>query len=255
MSGLNPNLFSLFGSDDAQTGLRPFYRNEGLNTERAPTFMTYQRAEPQSAFASWWGKLKDNTANYFTNPENLFKVGAGALGGGLSYLSAREANKLQAKRDAMTMAYLQRQNARYDAADATRAKYNDPLYVEQALEQTTPEEYARTGTYYRNNALSANRSGGQQLSRVSAAEGGSIDGYFEGGTPGQADKIPAMLSDGEFVMDADTVSALGDGNNAAGASALEQMRQNIRKHKRGAPADKIPPKAKKPEQYLKKGKK
>jgi hypothetical protein len=80
-----------------------------------------------------------------------------------------------------------------------------------------------------------------------AAEGG----YFKGGTPGQSDKIPAMLSDGEFVIDADTVAALGDGNNAAGASALEQMRRNIRKHKRSAPASKIPPKAKKPEQYLK----
>jgi hypothetical protein len=86
---------------------------------------------------------------------------------------------------------------------------------------------------------------------VRAASGG----YFEGGTSGQSDKIPAMLSDGEFVMDADTVAALGDGNNAAGASALEKMRQNVRKHKRSAPADKIPPKAKKPEQYLKKGKK
>lgn len=79
-------------------------------------------------------------------------------------------------------------------------------------------------------------------------------GYMAGGTSGQSDKIPAMLSDGEFVMDADTVSALGDGNNAAGASALEQMRQNIRKHKRAAPVNKIPPKAKKPEAYLKKGK-
>jgi hypothetical protein len=86
---------------------------------------------------------------------------------------------------------------------------------------------------------------------VRAAEGG----YFEGGTSGQSDKIPAMLSDGEFVIDADTVAALGDGNNAAGASALEKMRQNVRKHKRSAPKDKIPPKAKKPEQYMKKGKK
>lgn len=76
-------------------------------------------------------------------------------------------------------------------------------------------------------------------------------GYIPGEAPGQSDKVPAMLSDGEFVMDADTVSALGDGNNAAGAGALEKMRQNIRKHKRAAPAHKIPPKAKKPEAYLK----
>lgn len=79
-------------------------------------------------------------------------------------------------------------------------------------------------------------------------------GYAHGGTPGQSDQIPAMLSDGEFVIDAATVADLGDGNNAAGASALERMRQNVRRHKRSAPANKIPPKAKKPEQYMKKGK-
>lgn len=62
-----------------------------------------------------------------------------------------------------------------------------------------------------------------------------------------------MLSDGEYVFDAETVAALGDGNNEAGAHALDQMRENIRRHKRNAPTNKIPPKAKRPEQYLKKG--
>jgi hypothetical protein len=80
--------------------------------------------------------------------------------------------------------------------------------------------------------------------------GGSAH-YVKGGTAGQADKIPAMLSDGEYVMDADVVSALGDGNNAAGAKKLDKMRVGIRTHKRAAPATKIPPKAKAPEAYLK----
>ena len=84
------------------------------------------------------------------------------------------------------------------------------------------------------------------------AQGGSPN-YVAGGTPGQADKIPAQLSDGEYVMDADVVSALGDGNNAAGAAKLDQMRQNIRSHKRSAPANSIPPKAKSPLAYMKKG--
>jgi len=53
------------------------------------------------------------------------------------------------------------------------------------------------------------------------------------------------------MMDADTVSALGDGNTDAGAKKLDQMRQNIRAHKRAAPKNKIPPKAKNPEAYLK----
>lgn len=80
---------------------------------------------------------------------------------------------------------------------------------------------------------------------------GGLAAYVQGGTSGQADKVPAMLSDGEYVMDADVVSALGDGNNAAGAKKLDKMRVGIRTHKRSASPTKIPPKAKKPEAYLK----
>ena len=43
-----------------------------------------------------------------------------------------------------------------------------------------------------------------------------------------------MLSDGEYVMDAETVSALGDGSNDAGAKRLDEMRERLRAHKRGA---------------------
>lgn len=85
------------------------------------------------------------------------------------------------------------------------------------------------------------------------AKGGAL-GHLRGPTKGQSDKIPAALSDGEYVMDADVVSALGDGNNEAGAAELDKMRENVRKHKRAAPLSKIPPKAKKPEAYLKKEK-
>ena len=80
---------------------------------------------------------------------------------------------------------------------------------------------------------------------------GGLAHYVRGGTAGQADKVPAMLSDGEYVMDASSVADLGDGNNAAGAAKLDQMRQNIRAHKRKAPLSSIPPKAKAPEAYLK----
>jgi hypothetical protein len=59
-----------------------------------------------------------------------------------------------------------------------------------------------------------------------------------------------MLADGEYVFDADTVAALGNGSNKAGAKMLDKMRENIREHKRKAPTDKIPPKAKSPLEYL-----
>lgn len=89
------------------------------------------------------------------------------------------------------------------------------------------------------------------------ANGGQVNqgalGYLAGGTSGQSDMVPAKLSHGEYVMDADTVAALGDGNNAAGAQKLDHMRQQIRKHKRSSPVDKIPPPAKSPLAYLGKG--
>jgi len=87
------------------------------------------------------------------------------------------------------------------------------------------------------------------------AEGGGIGGLrqVKGGSAGQADDVPARLSPGEYVMDADVVSALGDGNNDAGAKKLDQMRQSVRSHKRSAPSDQIPPKAKSPLAYMKKG--
>jgi hypothetical protein len=80
---------------------------------------------------------------------------------------------------------------------------------------------------------------------------GTTGHYVKGRGDGQSDDIPAMLADGEYVFDADTVAALGNGSSDAGAKVLDKMRENIRKHKRSAPVDKIPPKAKSPLEYLK----
>lgn len=70
---------------------------------------------------------------------------------------------------------------------------------------------------------------------------------------GQSDDIPTMLADSEYVIDADTVAALGDGSSKAGAEVLDKMRMAIRKHKRSAPINKIPPKAKSPLDYITEG--
>ena len=80
---------------------------------------------------------------------------------------------------------------------------------------------------------------------------GTTGHYVQGAGDGQSDDIPAMLADGEYVFDADTVASLGNGSNKAGALQLDKMREAIRKHKRSAPHNKIPPKAKSPLEYLK----
>ena len=91
------------------------------------------------------------------------------------------------------------------------------------------------------------------LETVFSTRGGS--NYVQGKGTGQSDDIDAKLADGEYVFDADIVSALGDGSNKAGAQALDKMREAIRAHKRSAPDNKIPPKAKSTLAYLQEGNK
>jgi len=65
--------------------------------------------------------------------------------------------------------------------------------------------------------------------------------YLDGSTDGMADRVPARidgrqearLSDGEFVIPADIVSHLGNGNSDAGAKVLEQMMSRVRKARTG----------------------
>jgi hypothetical protein len=65
--------------------------------------------------------------------------------------------------------------------------------------------------------------------------------YLRGGTDGMADKIPssidnkqpAKLSHGEFVIPADVVSHLGNGNSDAGAKVLYDMMAKVRKARTG----------------------
>ena len=67
--------------------------------------------------------------------------------------------------------------------------------------------------------------------------------YLGGPTDGMADQIPATidnkqpaaLSDGEFVVPADVVSHLGNGNSDAGAQNLYSMMERVRKARTGNP--------------------
>ena len=69
---------------------------------------------------------------------------------------------------------------------------------------------------------------------------------------GQDDVVPINAAPGEYVLDAEIVSALGDGNTEAGVRKLDQMRKNIRSHKRGGALSQIAPKARPIDRYLEK---
>jgi hypothetical protein len=84
------------------------------------------------------------------------------------------------------------------------------------------------------------------------ALGGSA---VEGAGDGRDDKIPALLSDGEYVIDAETVALLGNGSNKAGAELLDSFRVNVRKQKgKKLARGKFSDNAKRPEHYMAGGK-
>ena len=86
-----------------------------------------------------------------------------------------------------------------------------------------------------------------------AARGGIMDapGYVNGPGNGRDDVINARLSDGEYVIDAESVSMLGDGSNAAGAEMLDDMRKKLRMHKGKVLAKgEFSPDAKSPLEYM-----
>lgn len=102
--------------------------------------------------------------------------------------------------------------------------------------------------------------------RPSGVTGMAHGGYAEGGAPsrakrssfavngpgtGRSDEIPALLSDGEYVIDAETVALLGDGSSKAGAEKLDAFRVKVRKHKgRNLAKGRFSDKAKGPEKYM-----
>jgi hypothetical protein len=99
---------------------------------------------------------------------------------------------------------------------------------------------------FKSNMAKTNYASGGALRGVAAAAGPA--GPVPGTSAGQADDVPAMLSSGEFVLPADVVSHLGDGNNNAGALKLHAFMKGIRKHKGAGPG--LPPPAKAPAHYM-----
>jgi hypothetical protein len=107
------------------------------------------------------------------------------------------------------------------------------------------------------------RGGTLQLARGGYPElmgGMPMRQHAKGGVPadgrgdGRSDHVQALLSPGEFVQDAETVSLLGNGDSDAGARGMEAIRQTIRREKGKALAKgKFSPNAKSPGHYAKVG--
>lgn len=101
-------------------------------------------------------------------------------------------------------------------------------------QRRSPTDYFRYGRdggeqmFFDNSQLPAfNVDELEQPTQPGMADGGGVRGPGSG----RSDDIEALLSDGEYVFDAESVALLGDGSVDEGARRLDEMRSNIRKHK------------------------
>jgi hypothetical protein len=109
----------------------------------------------------------------------------------------------------------------------------------------TPADRARDEAM-RSRSPTYDASEAERMQQITGAAQGGLMGlakgrYLQGNTDGMADKLrtfidgkqPAALSHGEFVIPADVVSHLGNGNSDAGAKKLYSMMDKIREARTG----------------------
>ena len=131
-----------------------------------------------------------------------------------------------------------------DYLTANNINVSDPAAIAQAVAATNADP-TTVANYLAQSAQDTSYATGG-LMDLHYAQGGNTPmqpRYLQGTTDGMADKIPssidgiqpAKLSHGEFVVPADVVSHLGNGNSDAGAKRLYQMMSKIRMARTGNP--------------------
>lgn len=123
------------------------------------------------------------------------------------------------------------------ARDAAQANQDVGQFVAQNWNKVTAGQYS---------SPIAQKARGGALSRIAY--------LAQGAGSGRDDTIDARLSDGEYVIDAETVALLGDGSTKEGARKLDQMRSELRKQKgKNLVKGEFSISAKSPLSYIKKG--
>jgi hypothetical protein len=190
--------------------------------------------------ASFLGNLGTAAINAFKNPDGSYNIGkiltagGGALGGLAGLLGLNKPTTTPSgyqggipQLTAVRTALPQPARTPYTGQPAMGHRYfTDTQYVAPAQAEAT-------------RAAQQQAIQPVQEQPVQAAQGGLMAAkgtYLRGSTDGMADKLntsiegkqPAKLSHGEFVVPADVVSHLGNGNSDAGAKKLYQMMDRIR---------------------------
>jgi hypothetical protein len=175
-------------------------------------------------------------------------AGTGTASGIASALGDSENYKDKANADAYNSRMADPEYKRL--SDAAAASRGGRLTMEVTPEEQTLNRYGGA-TKDDRSTLMADMENAAKLAQaaqadapITLAKGGPAmkqPRYLRGKTDGMADKIrssiddkqPAKLSHGEFVIPADVVSHLGNGNSDAGADVLYKMMDRVRKARTG----------------------
>ena len=202
------------------------------------------------------GNAEEPGAQYYRVPSaESFAAAAENAGIPTSFLSKLMAPSIQVVGSAAQRALMQKLGLAMPTKSNLASGIGAALMASQVAgafgsDAKAPEPQQLKTTKMNWNKSIANKARGGSIEGQAAVPQGAL-GLLKGAQAGQDDSVPINASHGEYVMDADVVAALGDGNTDAGAAKLDAMRENIRKHKRSAPPSKIPPKAKPVKAYLK----
>jgi len=209
----------------------------GNLVDKGTSGMTFN-VDPAAA-ASKGSGIMSGITGYLTDPNKMAAaaVGLGAMTGALGG-SSSAADQATAATPGAPTSTDPNMTKRLDVAPLNRNRLRPPIDYYNYGKMPEPLYYEPAQTT-------------QDQPTIAAARGGPLSHYVQGGGTGRSDSIDAKLSDGEYVLDATTVSLLGDGSSKAGAKKLDQMRKNIWKHKgQGMAKGNFGPDAKAPEEYM-----
>ena len=218
----------------------------GYSTLSQPRFLQATAGDAGSQAPSLLGRAAEGLGTMWNrDPVGTTLLGVGALGtlGGSTQQQPQELAIPQVPTSTSSL------NQAFDLRSQGREVDIEAILRALAL---GPAGY-RASMFLRNPVTGTNQITGQMTPRTATgtqffSRGGHVDDYDIGG--GQDDRIPAMLSPGEYIIDATTVADLGDGNPYEGAKRLDQFRGAIAASKGRRHLDVIPPMAQHPLEYL-----
>jgi hypothetical protein len=248
---------------DPATGTVKFVPNAGSYVLNPQTnAIEWKATEPSFFDKALKGGPFESTPSTTTGAKPSGGISTGQVLGGLGLLSALQSPPPPAAQEAIKkmspeqQEYFNRPSVFWDWNKMQNDANAANMSLDQFMNSNWPRitGYAQSGPGDVSSMKGAyNLTGTEDTTNM--AKGGALSAvarYAQGSGSGRADTIDAKLSDGEYVIDAETVAMLGDGSNKEGAKRLDAMRQNIRSHKgKALSKGKFSPNAKSPLTYLK----